>query len=102
MPRDEIVAFLKRYAASFSAPVKTAVAVDKVEAGDRFELTTSDGPVTARSLVLATGAFQKPRRPREAELVPKNIYQIDLDGYGNPDGLPAGAVLVVGSGQSGC
>jgi glycine/D-amino acid oxidase-like deaminating enzyme len=78
MPRDEIVAFLKRHAASFSAPVKTAVTVDKVETGDRFELTTSDGPVTARSLVLATGAFQKPRRPRGAELVPKDIYQIDL------------------------
>jgi putative flavoprotein involved in K+ transport len=102
MPRDEIVAFLKRHAASFSAPVKTAVTVDKVETGDRFELTTSDGPVTARSLVLATGAFQKPRRPRGAELVPKDIYQIDLDGYRNPDGLPAGAVLIVGSGQSGC
>ena len=37
-----------------------------------------------------------PRRSR------RDLLQIDVEGYRNPSELPDGAVLVVGSGQSGC
>ncbi len=104
MPRDEIVAYLNRYAASFNAPVREGVAVVSVTAGngDRFALDTSDGAYRAASLVLATGAYQRPHRPAGADTLPIHLLRIDVDGYHSPEALPSGAVLIVGSGQSGC
>jgi putative flavoprotein involved in K+ transport len=71
MPRDEIVAYLERYACSFGAPVRENVNVTAVQkSGDRFLVDTSGGQYRARSLVLATGAFQKPYRPSGSEDLP--------------------------------
>jgi putative flavoprotein involved in K+ transport len=54
MPRDEIVAFLERYADA--APVCEGVDVDRVEReGDAFVLRTSAGDLAAEALVVATG-----------------------------------------------
>jgi putative flavoprotein involved in K+ transport len=53
-------------------------------------------------VVLATGAYQRPRRPAGAETLPADLLQIDVEGYRNPAALPDGRVLVIGSGQSGC
>jgi putative flavoprotein involved in K+ transport len=53
-------------------------------------------------VVLCTGAYQRPYRPPAAAALPRALLQIDVDDYRNPAELPAGAVLVVGSGQSGC
>jgi putative flavoprotein involved in K+ transport len=52
--------------------------------------------------VLATGAYQRPHRPVGAATLPPDLLQIDVEDYRSPDALPTGAVLVVGSGQSGC
>lgn len=103
MPRDEIVAYLERYACSFGAPVRENVNVTAVQkSGDRFLVDTSGGQYRARSLVLATGAFQKPYRPSGSEDLPGHLHLIGLDGYTHPGELPQGDVLIVGSGQSGC
>jgi len=104
MPRDDIVAFLRRYAGSFDAPVREGVAVTSVRprAGGGFVLETSEGSLDASSVVLATGAYQRPHRPAAAATLPDDILRIDVEGYRNPDELPPGAVLIVGSGQSGC
>jgi putative flavoprotein involved in K+ transport len=67
-----------------------------------FRLETSDGPLTAAKVVLATGAFQRPNRLAVSEALPADLLQLDVEDYRNPDELPAGAVLVVGAGQSGC
>src|SRR5436305_4909000 len=57
MPRDEIVAYLERYAESADAPALPGVDVTAVRTADTgFELTTSSGSFHARSIVLATGA----------------------------------------------
>jgi putative flavoprotein involved in K+ transport len=53
-------------------------------------------------VVLSTGAYQRPHRPAGAATLPADLLQIDVEGYRNPADLPGGAVLVVGSGQSGC
>jgi putative flavoprotein involved in K+ transport len=58
--------------------------------------------VEARNIVLSTGAYQRPHRPPGAASLPPDLPRIDVEGYRNADELPAGAVLVVGSGQSGC
>ncbi|MEX0590151.1 MAG: NAD(P)-binding domain-containing protein [Xanthobacteraceae bacterium] len=103
MPRDEIVAYLEGYARSFDAPVLEGVAVHAASRnGDGFLIETSADQYRADSLILATGAFQRPHRPPGSDALPNRLFLIDLDGYTHPEALPAGDVLIVGSGQSGC
>jgi putative flavoprotein involved in K+ transport len=104
MLRDEVVAYLERYAEAIEAPVHEGVEVTAVRprAGDGLTLETSQGAIDAPTVVLATGAYQRPHRPPAAATLPADLLQIDVEDYRNPHDLPAGAVLVVGSGQSGC
>lgn len=101
--RDEIVRYLERYAASFRAPVREGIEVTSLEVSRTgFRLGTSAGEIEADQVVLATGAYQRPHRPAVAGAFPPGLLVIDAEGYRNPEGLPPGAVLVVGSGQTGC
>jgi len=103
MRRDEIVEHLCRYAASFDAPVREGVVVTSLQsANGGFVLETSVGRIDAAAVVLATGAYQRPHRPPGVATLPADLLQIDVEGYRNPGALPPGAVLIVGSGQSGC
>lgn len=104
MPRDEIVAFLERYASRPGLPVREGVAVQSLQssASSGFVAATTAGDIHARHVVVATGAYQRPHRPPGSESLPEELVQIDLDGYGRPDALPPGRILIVGSGQSGC
>jgi putative flavoprotein involved in K+ transport len=104
MPRDDIVRHLGAYASSFAAPVREGVEVASLDAAQEggFALRTADGVLRAESVVLATGAYQRPHRPPGAATLPPDVFSIDADGYRNPDALPPGKVLVVGSGQTGC
>lgn len=103
MPRDEIVAYLERYAAGFGAPLRFGIDVTSLLATPGgFLLETSDGEMRADSVVVATGAYQRPHRPSGAATVPADLLQLDAEGYRNPDALPSGGVLVIGSGQTGC
>jgi putative flavoprotein involved in K+ transport len=51
--------------------------------------------------VVASGGYHTPIVPRMAERLPAQIVQLQSSEYRNPQALPDGAVLVVGSGQSG-
>jgi putative flavoprotein involved in K+ transport len=104
MPRDEIVAFLERYASRTGTPVREGVTVRSLQASlaEGFVAETSGGAVHARHVVIATGAYQRPHRPAGSESLPDDLLQIDLHGYRNPEALPPGHVLIIGSGQSGC
>lgn len=103
MPRDEIVAYLEGYREALGLPVREGVSARSVAAsGDGFRIRTSAGELEARCLVLANGAFQRPHRPAGSEGLPPGLLQIDVDDYRSPSALPAGRVLVVGGGQSGC
>jgi putative flavoprotein involved in K+ transport len=103
MPKDEIVAYLEGYAASFGAPVREGVEVVSLASapGGGFVLETTAGELQATSVVLATGAYQRPHRPKGADTLPADLPQLDVDDYRNPQALPPGKVLVIGSGQSG-
>jgi len=104
MPRDELVRYLERYATAIDAPVREGVEVSSVRPqpdGD-FSLATSAGNIVASTVVLCTGAYQRPHRPAGAATLPAALVQIDAEDYRNPRELPPGQVLVVGSGQSGC
>ena len=104
VPRDEIVRYLQRYASSFGAPVREGVGVHRLEAGPGggFLLRTSAGELQASSVVVCTGAYQRPHRPAAAAGFPQDLLVLDAQAYRNPSALPPGKVLVVGSGQSGC
>jgi putative flavoprotein involved in K+ transport len=104
MVREEIVAYLQEYARSFAAPVLEGVEATRLRrgAGRRLEIVTPNGTLTADEVVLAVGPYQAPAVPRMSERLPSGIRQLHSSQYRNPDDLPEGAVLVVGTGQSGC
>jgi putative flavoprotein involved in K+ transport len=104
MLRDEVVAYLERYAAGFEAPVREEVEVTSLlpVSDGGFSLETSVGLLTAETVVLSTGAYQRPHRPAGAATLPADLLQLDVEDYRNPGELPPGRVLVIGSGQSGC
>src|SRR5262249_4999606 len=103
MLRDEIVAYLERYAAASRAPLRTGVEVSSLSPSpDGFTLETTAGEIRARAVVAATGAYQRPHRPAAAARLPASVPQLDADDYRNPRELPPGRVLVIGSGQTGC
>ncbi|HVJ73230.1 MAG TPA: NAD(P)-binding domain-containing protein [Casimicrobiaceae bacterium] len=103
-PRDAIVAWLERYRGSIGAPVRTNVDVLSLAAarGDRYLLRTSRGDLEARNVVVATGPYQRPRVPAMAASLPGDIAQVHAADYTRPAALPDGAVLVIGTGASGC
>ncbi|MGO9399212.1 MAG: MSMEG_0569 family flavin-dependent oxidoreductase [Xanthobacteraceae bacterium] len=104
MLRDEIVAYMDAFVASFDPPLREGVTVRHLRSDDQhgFMLETTDGIHFAQQVVIASGGYQIPVIPRCAERLPSDIVQIHSSLYRNPGQLPAGAVLVVGSGQSGC
>ncbi|MEW9533810.1 MSMEG_0569 family flavin-dependent oxidoreductase [Microbispora sp. NPDC049125] len=104
MVREQIVRYLEDYAASFRPPLAEEVTVTRLRrlTGGVFELSTTAGVLTADQVVVATGPYHVPSIPRMAERLPASVTQLHSSEYRNPGGLPAGAVLVVGTGQSGC
>jgi len=103
MVRDEIVRYLAGYVGSFDVPLYEGVAATRLRdtRDGGFEIQTTAGTVTAVQVVVATGPYQVPVRPRMAERLPSTIHQVHSGEYRNPAALPPGGVLVVGSGQSG-
>ena len=104
MLKDEIVTYIEAYAASFAAPVVEGVAVERIvlnEAG-LFEIRTPQGVATADDVVVAVGGYHIPIVPEVASRIPARLLQIQSGDYVNPQSLPAGDILVVGTGQSGC
>lgn len=102
--RDEIVQYIESYASSFNPPIKEGVEVLNLRRSDRgiFTVTTSSGEYTADQVVVAIGAYHQPKIPKIAERLPDGILQVHSSRYKNPESLPDGAVLVIGTGQSGC
>jgi putative flavoprotein involved in K+ transport len=96
---------LEDYAAAFGAPVRSGVTVESLErspTGDDLVARTTDGEIRATNVVVATGFYRVQRLPPFAARVSPRILQVDSTEYRNPDMLPPGGVLVVGSAQSGC
>jgi putative flavoprotein involved in K+ transport len=98
----EVIATFTEYAAQIGVPIRCAeVSHLRVDDGV-FEVALADDLLRARSVVVATGAFQQPvAYPATADL-PRAGIQMHTAAYRNPGQLPDGGVLIVGSGQSGC
>jgi len=103
MLKDEIVEYVEAFAQKVNPPIREGVSVTRVCCGQNGQLnvTTSCGEFTADHLVVATGGYDIPIVPDYAHSLPKRIKQIHSIDYRNPEQLPEGEVLVVGTGQSG-
>ncbi|GAB3564439.1 NAD(P)/FAD-dependent oxidoreductase [Arthrobacter alkaliphilus] len=102
MARDDVVDYFREYARRIEAPVLTGTNVTRISTSDGgFTVETSDGGWRAHKVVLATGAYQVPKVPALAAKLPDSVVQLHTHGYRNPEQLPDGAVLIVGTGQSG-
>jgi putative flavoprotein involved in K+ transport len=97
MPREGIVAYLEQYAASFIAPLQFGVRVKAVRqqpGGDGYLVEANNMTFAAANVVLATGAYPKPKLPTASAALPVDIRQLHTSEYCNPQTLPSGAVLV--------
>jgi putative flavoprotein involved in K+ transport len=103
MKKDQINEYLAGFVKSVNAPAREGVAVQRVvpRVIGGFEVHTSQGEFTADQVIVASGGYHTPIIPRLAERLPADIHQLHSEQYRNPQALPAGNVLVVGSGQSG-
>jgi putative flavoprotein involved in K+ transport len=100
-----IVKYFDGYLDLFNPPLETGVEVTSAElrqSDGRFLVSTSRGPVEAKNLIVALGTYQKLKIPPFAEAIPSFVAQVPSIHYRNPASLPQGAVIVVGTGQSGC
>ena len=108
--RDELVASFERHAAAHSLPIQREVTVDLVEAAEGspgFTVGTVDREgqrrrLRTRSVVVAAGMMQSPKIPAIAAGVPSSVTQLHASEYRSAGTLDDGAVVVIGSGQSGC
>ena len=100
--RDEVVAYLERYAATFELPIELdspARSLTRRDGG--FVVELDDARVEADQVVVATGPFQVPFVPPIAEGLGPEVVQLHSTGYRSPRDVPEGSVLVVGGGNTG-
>jgi putative flavoprotein involved in K+ transport len=101
--KDELADYLETYAARFDLPVALETGIAALERRDGgFHATTDRGDtLTARAVVIATGAFQEPVVPAIAAALSPSVTQLTAERYRNPVDVPAGTILVVGDGATG-
>ena len=102
MTMAEVVAFVSRYADVARAPVRTQTTVTSVtRAADGYRVATDRGDLSCRTVVLATGACNRPSVPALHEAVPSTVHCLTPFDYRGPHQLPDGGVLVVGASATG-
>ena len=100
--RDEVIAYLEQYAATFELPVELNSAVRSLTVADgRFVVGLADRRLEADRVVVATGPFQVPNVPRLAGGLAPELFQTHSTGYMRPSDVPDGRVVIVGGGNTG-
>jgi len=100
--RDEVKAYLEKYAATFDLPVQLSSPVSSLTVEDgRFILQIQNGRIEADQVVVATGPFQTPAVPPLTSQLAPEVFQTHSTGYLHPGDVPPGRVLVVGGGNTG-
>ena len=101
--RDGWVERLKRYVSRHGLPVRPHTDVSTVEHDGRggFIVTADGARLAARNVIVASGTVNAPKLPAAASGLDRRILRMTTGRYRHPGELPPGAVLVVGSAQSG-
>jgi len=98
----EVVDFIAGFAQAAQVPVRTQTTVTSVSrAEDGYRVRTSGGEIQCRSVVIASGACNRPTAPSFREAVPASVTQLTPFDYRNPAPLRSGGVLVVGASATG-
>lgn len=102
--RDDWVTRLDRYASDHGLPVRTHTTVMGVGRVDGAFVVSraADEPIRARNVIVASGMANAPKVPPIAASLDERIGRLTAGTYRRPDQLQPGAVLLVGSAQSGC
>jgi len=101
--RDDVIAYFENYIQQFNLPIRYGIRVTSVEhLKPGYRITTTRGDFEAANVVIATGMFQQPKISQFSTNLSSDVRQLHSSEYQNPGALPEGAVLVVGSAQSGC
>ena len=101
-PRDDVVRYIEEYASAIRAPIRCGVAATALRqkcGSTRLVVESTAGCFEAKNVVIATGPFQTPAAP---PTLCRKALQLHSSQCRNPKLLPPGAVLIVGSGNSGC
>jgi putative flavoprotein involved in K+ transport len=102
MAMSEVTEFIDRFAKVSGAPVRTGTNVTSVRrTDDGYRVMTSDGEIRSATVVIASGACNKPATPPFGDGVPPSVEQLTPFGYRQPGQLPDGGVLVVGASATG-
>jgi putative flavoprotein involved in K+ transport len=102
MTMAEVVSFIERFATASRAPIRSGVDVLSVRrVDDEFRLLTNDGEFRARTVVIASGACNRPAVPPVADAVPQSVAQLTPFDYRETTQVSDGGVLVVGASATG-
>jgi len=102
MSMPQVVERIAGFAAAIAAPVRTHTTVSSVKRTDGgYRVTTDQGEIRCRSVVLANGAANTPHVPQVHRGVPERIECFTAFDYHNPQRLPPGGVLIVGASATG-
>lgn len=103
MVKDQIIEYIQSYYEKFKPPVVFGVEVQQlIRVNDVYYFHTSKGTYSADQVVIACGSYHQANVLPFAKKLPEHIQQIHSKDYKNPQQLQEGAILVVGTGQSGC
>jgi putative flavoprotein involved in K+ transport len=98
----EFVSYLEGYVRRHRLQVRIGAEVKLLDREDCvYRAVTDHDTLLAHTAVIAAGSQSRQLRPPWSSDVPKAILQIDSSAYRNPAALTDGAILVVGSGQTG-
>ena len=100
--RDEVVDYLRAYAADLDADIRCGERVERVHADGDDLLVESASGLTVRSplVIAATGSFGSPHRPALAGLDTFNGSVIHASEYRTPTEYTGQRVVVVGGGNT--
>jgi putative flavoprotein involved in K+ transport len=102
MTMGEVTEFIDRFAKVSGAPVRAGTNVTSLRPDDDgYHVTTDRGEIHARTVVIASGACNRPAVPPLREAVPASVEQLTPLRYRDPAQLPDGGVLVVGASATG-
>jgi putative flavoprotein involved in K+ transport len=102
MTSADVIELITRFAAQIRAPVRTRTNVTSVRrSADGYRIATSDGELRSRSVVIASGACNRPALPAFAGALPAEVEQLTPFDYRSPARLREGGVLVVGASATG-
>jgi len=100
--KDEMADYLESYVTHFNLPYKMNTLVTRVEKkDDYFNLFTTERNYQSKSVIVASGAFQKPYIPPVIKNEESVVSHMHSSLYTDPKALNDGTALIVGGGNSG-